>query len=118
MSAFSAAVRLERAWLALTDPVGEWDAVDRLPWHKALAFLVDGINRPRQVARPRARAFDERDLIRALGADPAARKGMLPCPAHEDRHPSLSWEVTRTGRALVRCHAGCSFDEIRRAVGR
>jgi putative DNA primase/helicase len=39
------------------------------------------------------------------------------CPAHHDEHPSLS--ITVSGdMILVYCHsAGCSFDQIRRAIG-
>ena len=38
------------------------------------------------------------------------------CPAHADRKPSL--EIKDAGdRALVICRAGCSFDEIRTALG-
>lgn len=39
------------------------------------------------------------------------------CPAHEDRSPSLSIREGDDGRALLKCHAGCSFQEICTAVG-
>jgi hypothetical protein len=39
------------------------------------------------------------------------------CPAHEDRHPSLSVGEGDDGRVLVRCHAGCSADAIVSALG-
>jgi len=39
------------------------------------------------------------------------------CPAHEDRRPSLSVSEGDHGRALVRCHAGCTVDAICDAVG-
>ena len=39
------------------------------------------------------------------------------CPAHPDRSPSLSIAEGRDGRALVRCWAGCTFQEIARALG-
>ena len=39
------------------------------------------------------------------------------CPAHEDRNPSLSLTVGDTGRVVAFCHSGCSFDEIRDALG-
>lgn len=38
------------------------------------------------------------------------------CPAHADRHPSLSVQEGERG-LLVYCFAGCSFDEIMTAVG-
>jgi len=39
------------------------------------------------------------------------------CPAHEDRHPSLSISEGDDGRVLVWCHAGCTVDAICDAVG-
>jgi Protein of unknown function (DUF3631) len=38
------------------------------------------------------------------------------CPAHEDKHSSLSI-AHRDGRWLLNCHAGCSVDAIVAAVG-
>ena len=38
------------------------------------------------------------------------------CPAHEDREPSLN--VKEDGsRLLVKCHAGCTVDEIVKVLG-
>lgn len=39
------------------------------------------------------------------------------CPAHEDRHPSLSIADGDDGRALLFCHAGCAFADILAALG-
>jgi hypothetical protein len=39
------------------------------------------------------------------------------CPAHADRHPSLSVGVGHDGRVLIRCHAGCTPEEIVQALG-
>lgn len=39
------------------------------------------------------------------------------CPAHDDRNPSLSLRITDSGRLLLHCFAGCSFDEIRPLLG-
>lgn len=39
------------------------------------------------------------------------------CPAHEDRSPSLTIHAVDDGRILVKCFAGCSFEEIVNAVG-
>lgn len=40
------------------------------------------------------------------------------CPAHEDQRPSLSInENSKTGAVLVKCWAGCTFEEIIRAAG-
>jgi hypothetical protein len=38
------------------------------------------------------------------------------CPAHDDRHNSLSIHH-RDGRWLLRCHAGCGWQEIVDALG-
>jgi hypothetical protein len=34
------------------------------------------------------------------------------CPSHADKHPSLSISEGEDGRALIRCHAGCSFRDV------
>jgi hypothetical protein len=39
------------------------------------------------------------------------------CPAHDTNHESLAIGVSRDGRYLVHCHAGCSADDITAAVG-
>jgi putative DNA primase/helicase len=39
------------------------------------------------------------------------------CPAHADRVNSLSIAEGRDGRALIHCHAGCTFDEVVAALG-
>ena len=39
------------------------------------------------------------------------------CPAHDDRHSSLSVSVGEDGRVLLHCHAGCEPDAICAAMG-
>lgn len=39
------------------------------------------------------------------------------CPAHDDRHASLSVSRGEDGRALLHCHAGCARADVLRAVG-
>jgi len=40
------------------------------------------------------------------------------CPAHEDKLASLSVDMGDDGRLLLYCHAGCSFDDITRALSK
>ena len=42
---------------------------------------------------------------------------MARCPAHEDRRASLSIGEGDDGRVLIKCFAGCAFEDIVRAVG-
>ena len=42
--------------------------------------------------------------------------GNWQCPAHEDRNPSMSLKE-ENGKVLVRCFAGCTFEQIRDALG-
>ncbi len=39
------------------------------------------------------------------------------CPAHDDRHASLSVARGEDGRVLLHCHAGCSPSEVCGAIG-
>ena len=39
------------------------------------------------------------------------------CPAHDDKNPSLSIKETSDGVLLLKCFAGCSFEEIIEAAG-
>lgn len=39
------------------------------------------------------------------------------CPAHDDEKPSLSVLEGEDGGAILKCHAGCSTDQILRALG-
>ena len=39
------------------------------------------------------------------------------CPAHPDRHPSLTIREMDDGLVFVRCRTGCSFGEIVGAAG-
>ncbi len=38
------------------------------------------------------------------------------CPAHDDRHPSLSVSLGKEGQVLLHCHAGCSVENIVEAL--
>jgi hypothetical protein len=57
------------------------------------------------------------DLARQLKAKRTSTGWIARCPAHEDRTPSLSISEGEGGRMLLRCHAGCTFDQIIKAAG-
>lgn len=67
---------------------------------------------------------EERPIWRVVSAlvhrDPGHRtwtdRHYYRCPAHEDRSPSLSVAEGRDGRALVHCFAGCTVEEVCRAL--
>ena len=39
------------------------------------------------------------------------------CPAHDDKSPSLSVSAGDDGRVLLCCHAGCTIEDVCRALG-
>ena len=112
MSAFARSARLARAWEAIQDPEGEKEAVSPLTEEQAWAIIIEEQQRGRQ-------PVDNSALIRALGIpEHGKQSGRLQCPAHgEGRKLTLSWRITQDGGLLLHCFAGCTFTEIRRAVG-
>ena len=38
------------------------------------------------------------------------------CPAHDDTRPSLSLTISDENRLLIYCHAGCSYQEVKRSM--
>lgn len=44
------------------------------------------------------------------------RANTAKCPAHNDHRSSLTFGMGDSGRVLLRCHAGCSFEEICKAL--
>ena len=59
----------------------------------------------------------DRLLARLPDAKRAGKAWAACCPAHDDQRASLSIAEGDDGRALVKCHAGCSVDKICAAVG-
>ena len=55
---------------------------------------------------------DARAVTRALEGHWHGGYGTARCPAHEDRHPSLSLRDGRDGRLLAYCHAGCDWATV------
>ena len=57
--------------------------------------------------------LDRLDGVRQKGRDQWQSR----CPAHDDKHASLSIARADDGRALLHCHAGCSAMDVCRALG-
>lgn len=55
---------------------------------------------------------DAFQIVKALGGKWTARGAMVRCPAHDDRSPSMSVSLSRDGRPLVYCFAGCSQQAV------
>ena len=115
MSLFSLRVLRERARLALADPVGELEAVVPLSHEQARVnmLLADEELRRREQAAPTEGSPTLED---GLGLPASPDRGLVPCPAHDDRRRSLSWRRMPDGFLRLHCFAGCTFDEIRKAV--
>ena len=118
---FRREVPVERARLAATDPAGEAEAIAPLSEFRARQTLLAAAeardvatrNRmSRHTVVRRDNLESGRDLLTRLGADPARARGVIRCPAHEDRHASLSWCHAADGRALLHCFSGCTFADI------
>ncbi|MEW6572574.1 MAG: CHC2 zinc finger domain-containing protein [Bacillota bacterium] len=56
-------------------------------------------------------------LPRLISVRKAGHGWVACCPAHDDKHPSLSVGTGRNGRVLLHCYSGCSFHEILSALG-
>ncbi len=59
--------------------------------------------------------FAERLRLMGHSVKKAGAEYSTPCPAHDDSKPSLSFRDGDT-RLVVRCHAGCSFEDVERAA--
>jgi hypothetical protein len=57
------------------------------------------------------------EIVQLLKAKRSGEGWKAKCPAHDDRVPSLSIKEGSGGRILLHCHAGCSVDDILRALG-
>lgn len=127
LTGFARQVIAERARLAMIDPEGEAAARAPLTPVRArwilLVLAEQDAERAAEAARRRAAAParpdwrpDGRELLDRIGVDPNRGRGVVKCPAHEDRSPSLSWRLADDGRALLHCFSGCTFPEILAAV--
>jgi putative DNA primase/helicase len=57
------------------------------------------------------------DLATWLNAKRSGAGWTARCPAHEDHRASLSISEGEDGRLLLKCFAGCTFDQILKAAG-
>ena len=112
LTAFGRHVLFERARLAAIDPDGEQEAAAPLSEVQARQIVLELAATER---RSDMRNDDGRELLERLGVDATRTRGVVRCPAHRDRSPSLSWRFER-GQTLLHCFAGCTFDEIRAAI--
>jgi len=65
---------------------------------------------------PDSERISAHDLTVALGGKWSGSNGSARCPAHQDRHPSLSLADGNDGKLLIRCHKGCEFEAIVREL--
>ena len=56
-------------------------------------------------------------LLRLHGVSGGRGQWTARCPAHDDRHNSLSISTGQDGRILLKCHAGCEVGAIAGALG-
>jgi hypothetical protein len=57
------------------------------------------------------------NLVERLKAKRSGNGWIAKCPAHDDRKPSLCINEGSDGRALIKCQAGCSTDDVLAALG-
>jgi hypothetical protein len=60
---------------------------------------------------------DIESIAKKLGkARKSGDEYLCQCPAHDDKNPSLSIGLSENGQPLVYCHAGCSQDQVIKAL--
>src|ERR1700752_1114146 len=59
------------------------------------------------------------EALQAAGSRIRRNSGysMAQCPAHDDRHASLSFRVGHKGAVILHCHAGCEPEAVLEALG-
>lgn len=82
------------------------------------AATGDGANEHTRALKTQYRApvhqlLDRLDAVRETGAG----RWIARCPAHDDRHPSLSVRETADGTVLLKCWTGCGAADVVAAVG-
>jgi putative DNA primase/helicase len=51
-------------------------------------------------------------IAKALGGRKTGNSWMAPCPAHDDREPSLAISSGEDGKVLIHCHDGCDQTRV------
>jgi hypothetical protein len=112
---FAIEVRAERARLAIIDQADETAARRPLTLLEGIAVLANATTAKLATLAPRTGVHSgDDDLIDRLGL--VGDHGRRTCPAHNSRGKSLAWKINPDGKLLVKCFAGCTFDEIRAAA--
>lgn len=52
------------------------------------------------------------EIAQNLGGSNSGSGWSCRCPAHDDKNPSLSLNEGRNGKILVKCHAGCTQEQV------
>ena len=76
---------------------------------------MDGMTRFRAAKATEMRIEGALRLL--VGVRRSGRGWIARCPAHDDRHPSLSIVKAADGRILLHCFAGCLVEMICEALG-
>lgn len=66
---------------------------------------------------PYSESTSAAQIAHLLHGKKTSRGWIAKCPAHEDRSPSLSISIGRSGQVLVHCFAGCTAEEVLRPIG-
>lgn len=65
------------------------------------------------------RVYSAKDIAYLLGkAKEAGKDWKCRCPAHDDKDPSLSLCDGENGQLVAHCYAGCSWEQIKKALER
>ena len=75
------------------------------------------MERPTSAEQAGSAMTAEELLPRLDGVRPGSKGWIARCPAHEDRHASLSVCIGDEGRTLLKCFAGCENGAIVNALG-
>lgn len=61
--------------------------------------------------------MDAQTIAETLGGKRSGKGWIARCPAHDDKHPSLSIIEVDDGKVLINCHAGCHAADVVATIG-